>query len=273
MDGYEVCREIRKDIKTAQIPVIMLTARTGQNDVNSGLQFGANDYIAKPYNQVEMLTRVRNLLMMFQSQREANPLTGLPGNHAIEGDLTRRLDDGEDFCFIYLDLDNFKGFNDTYGYAEGDKAIALLSTILVEQQKSREGDIFVGHVGGDDFVAITPLELGDEVAEKVKDEFDLRKLELIRKDDQERGYLSMVDRQGIERRVPLMSVTIAVIPKVGGNYSHPGEISDSAFEMKKFGKQQEGSVVVRERRNVPEEYRDDQEPQPERQPGSGTLGK
>ena len=116
------------------------------------------------------------------------------------------------------------------------------------------------------------LELGGEVAESIKDEFDRRKMDLLKKEDVARGYLSIVDRQGVERRVPLMSVTIAVIPKIGGNYSHPGELSDSAFEMKKFGKQQEGSVIVRERRNVPEEYRHDQEPEPEEVPGSGTLG-
>ncbi len=273
MDGYEACREIRKDIKTAHIPVIMLTALTEQSNVNSGLQFGANDYIAKPYNQVEMLTRVNNLLMMFQSQREANPLTGLPGNHAIEEDLVRRMDEGDDFCFIYLDLDNFKGFNDTYGYADGDKAIGLLSDILKEQQKRFGVGIFVGHVGGDDFVTITPFELGDEVANAIMHEFDRRSLELLNKDDIERGYLSIVDRQGVEKKIPLMSVTIAVIPKVGGNYSHPGELSDSAFEMKKFGKQTEGSVVVRERRNLPEEHQQDQESEPELHPGSGTMGK
>ncbi len=272
MDGYEVCREIRKDFKTAQIPVIMLTARTGQNDVNSGLQFGANDYIAKPYNQLEMLTRVKNLLMLFRNQREANPLTGLPGNPAIEEELNRRMDNGEDFTFLYLDLDNFKGYNDTYGYAEGDEAIKLLAAILTEQRKLHE-KVFAGHVGGDDFVLIAPVETGDDIADTLLDEFDTRKLKLFREDDIKRGYLSILDRQGVEKQIPLMTITIALVPKIGGNFSHPGELSDSAFELKKFGKQHDGSIVVRERRRDPEQSYEERISEPEPQPGSGTLGK
>ncbi len=272
MDGYKVCREIRKDFKTAQIPVIMLTARTCQNDVNSGLRLGANDYIAKPYNQLEMLTRVKNLLMLFRKQREANPLTGLPGNPAIEEEITRRMDNGEDFCFLYLDLDNFKGYNDTYGYAEGDEAIKLLAAILSEQQKAHE-DVFAGHVGGDDFVLISPLDMGDQIGDEMLEAFETRKLKLFSDEDVQRGYLSILDRQGVERRVPLMTVTIALVPKVGGNFSHPGELSDSAFELKKFGKQHEGSIVVRERRRDPEVSYKERISEPETQPGSGTLGK
>ena len=273
MDGHEVCREIRKDFKIAQTPIIMLTARTALQDRIAGLEQGANDYVAKPYNQVEILARIRNLLALSRNKQDANPLTGLPGNTAIEEEITRRMDSGEDFCFLYLDLDNFKGYNDTYGYAKGDEAIKLMAGVLAETaQKEPPSSVFTGHVGGDDFVAVTPIDRGEAIADEIVREFDERKKILFRADDLGRGYLSILDRQGVERRVPLMTLTIALVEKVGGNFSHMGEMSNSAFELKKFGKQVEGSIVVKERRNMPDEEAAEEDERAGIDLGSGTDG-
>jgi diguanylate cyclase (GGDEF)-like protein len=203
---------------------------------------------------VELLTRIKNLLALSRNKQDANPLTGLPGNSAIEDEVTRRLESDEDFCFLYLDLDNFKGYNDTYGYAKGDEAIKLLAGVMAEAgQKQSSGTVFTGHVGGDDFVMVTPLESGEEIADEIVREFDERKKVLFRADDLQRGYLSILDRQGVERRVSLIGLTVALVSKVGDNYSHMGELSDSAFELKKYGKQVSDSIVVKERRNLPED--------------------
>ncbi|MDP6419263.1 MAG: response regulator [Candidatus Krumholzibacteria bacterium] len=249
MDGHEVCRQIRRDFKISQTPIIMLTARSELRDRISGLEQGANDYISKPYDQVEILARIRNLLALARNQREANPLTGLPGNPAIESELTRRMQAGEDFAFLYIDIDNFKGFNDTYGYAKGDQAIKILAEILSEQSQEREGeDIFTGHVGGDDFVMIAHRESGGKIAEEIVERFDLRKKELFRMADLKRGFLSVLDRQGVERRVPLMTLTIALLRNQDDKFQHVGQLSDAAFELKKFGKSFAESIVVCERR-------------------------
>lgn len=249
MDGHEVCRKIRQDFKISQTPIIMLTARSSVKDRVAGLAQGANDYLMKPYDQEEMLVRVKNTLTLARNQREANPLTGMPGNNAIEAELSRRLEGGAEFAFIYLDIDNFKGYNDTYGYAKGDGAIRMLAGILTESLLEKgEPDGFAGHVGGDDFVLVTSCDLAEPIARRVVKAFDHKKKQLFRDEDWERGYLAVLDRQGVERRIPLMSVTVAIVLNRGRRYEHVGQLSDVAFELKKYGKSYQGSTVVRERR-------------------------
>jgi diguanylate cyclase (GGDEF)-like protein len=249
LDGHEVCRRIRQDYKISQTPIIMLTARSSVKDRVAGLAQGANDYLMKPYDQEEMLVRVKNTLTMARNQREANPLTGLPGNHAIEAELMRRLGARENFSFIYLDIDNFKGYNDTYGYAKGDSAIRLLRGVITEAiHQSKDLNGFAGHVGGDDFVLITNCDQAEPVCRRIVKAFDLMKRQLFRGDDWDRGYLTVLDRQGVEQRIPLMSLTIAIVENEDHRYTHLGQISDAAFELKSYGKTFQGSTVVKERR-------------------------
>ncbi len=249
LDGHEVCRRIRQDYKISQTPIIMLTARSSVKDRVAGLAQGANDYLMKPYDQEEMLVRVNNTLTLARNQREANPLTGLPGNHAIEAELTRRLDSKEEFSFVYLDVDNFKGFNDTYGYAKGDEAIRLLRGIITETlHDSADPKGFAGHVGGDDFVLITSCGVDEAVSRKIVKAFDMLKQKLFRPDDWERGHLTVLDRQGQEQRIPLMSLTVAIVKNEECRYTHLGQLSDAAFELKGYGKTFQGSTVVKERR-------------------------
>jgi diguanylate cyclase (GGDEF)-like protein len=248
LDGHEVCRQIRQDYRIGQTPIIMLTARSSVKDRVAGLAQGANDYLMKPYDQEEMLVRVKNTLTLARKQREANPLTGLPGNSAIESELNRRLATQEDFAFLYVDIDNFKGFNDTYGYAKGDEAIRMLAGILTEAIHDTGHEGFAGHVGGDDFVMVAPIGVAEDVARRTVKAFDLLKERLFRREDWERGHLSVLDRQGSELRIPLMSLTVAIVVNEGQRYTHVGQISDAAFELKKYGKTFQGSTVVKERR-------------------------
>ena len=119
MDGFEVCEALRSDFVTSQIPVIMLTAKGEVSDKVRGLEGGANDYLTKPYDNKELIARVQNMLEWSRVQRQANPLTGLPGNQAIEKRLQVAVAAREPFAFMYLDIDHFKAFNDSYGYQRG----------------------------------------------------------------------------------------------------------------------------------------------------------
>ena len=249
MDGYEACRRIKGDISTANIPVIMLTARTDQEDKVRGLSGGANDYLTKPYEVEELLVRVKNILHWSHMQRAANPLTGLPGNVAIEQDLRARLENHEKFSFVYLDVDNFKGFNDHYSFRKGDEAIRLLASIILSAVSLEgSGNDFVGHVGGDDFILIIDVDHAEAVADEIVREFDTKIPKLYSAEDRERGYIETRDRQGITIRLPFMSVTLAVVTNTEREFQHVGEVSQAAAELKEFGKKTAGSVVVWERR-------------------------
>ncbi len=249
MDGYEVCRRIKTDIATANVPVIMLTARSEQEDKIRGLTGGANDYLTKPYEPDELLARVRNILQWSRLQRAANPLTGLPGNVVIENELRQRLHVGEAFCFFYIDIDNFKGFNDYYSFRRGDEAIKLTSSILSSAvMLEGSGGDFVGHVGGDDFVLIVDQDHANAVIEEVIQEFDHKIPKLYDPEDRRRGYIETQDRQGKTVRYPIMTLTIAAVTNRERNVQHVGEMSQIAAELKAFGKQTPESVVVWERR-------------------------
>jgi PleD family two-component response regulator len=250
MDGFEVCRKMRQDFILSQIPVIMLTAKGDLNEKVRGLEGGANDYLVKPYSNDELLLRVHNVLEWNIRQKEANPLTGLPGNTAIERELISRINQKKPYAFLYIDIDNFKGFNDYYGYQKGDEIIGFLAGILtktIEKLGSKED--FIGHVGGDDFVMIASPSRAELMAKYIIDEFDKGALLLLDEDDVKRGYLEVRDRQGELKRIPVMSVTMALVISTDNNIQHFAEINDIASSLKEYGKRIKGSVVVKERRH------------------------
>jgi diguanylate cyclase (GGDEF)-like protein len=249
LDGFAVLAEMRQNRETSRLPVIMLTARGESTARIKGLKSGANDYVAKPFDHEELLARVANMLETCQAQREASPLTGLPGNLAIERQVQRRLTAGVPFAAMYLDIDGFKGFNDSYGYARGDRAISFLAHLLCEtvDEFGAEGD-FVGHVGGDDFVLICGNERADLLAQTVVERFDTGMADLHDAEDLANGYLETRTRTGEVARIPLSSLTVALITDIQARFAHPAEMADALSELKGHGKRQAGSVVVKERR-------------------------
>jgi len=249
MDGYEVCRKMREDFKMNQIPIIMLSAKGDSQARVEGLEGGANDYLVKPYSNDELLLRVKNVLEWNIKQKEANPLTGLPGNTAIERELKMRINKKEAYAFLYIDIDNFKAFNDYFGYQKGDEIITYLANILTKAvEKLGVKEDFVGHIGGDDFVLITAPSRGQFMAKYIIDEFDKGALFLLNEDDVKRGYFEVRNRQGELARISLMSITIALVLSTDNNIEHFAEINDIASELKSYGKKIKGSVVIKERR-------------------------
>jgi diguanylate cyclase (GGDEF)-like protein len=250
MDGMEVCRRLRADYRTGQIPIIIVTAKGEVSERVRGLKGGANDYLTKPYDHNELIARVRNMLDWSRVQRQANPLTGLPGNQAIEAELQARIERTEPFAFMYIDVDNFKGYNDNYGYSKGDEAIRFVANLLRECSISVGGadSDFIGHIGGDDFVVICPPAHSDVLAQSIVDRFDRESYRLFEQSDIERGYLEVRNRFGGTNVVPFVTLTIAVVVDRGGTFRHWAKVSDVAAELKAYGKSLKGSVVVKERR-------------------------
>jgi len=247
MDGYEVCRRIRKHPTCAHIPIIMLTARGETEDAVMGFEAGADDYIVKPFSPQEMLARVRAKIRRVNVHSSLQPLTRLPGNVAIEAEVQRRFHDHIPWGVLYLDLDNFKAFNDVYGFVRGDDAIRLLATTLSNAVRhlGEDGD-FVGHIGGDDFIAVTSPPLAERIAQEVIDNFDRDIKELYAFEDLRRGYIETRDRRNVSMRSPIMSVSIAIV--AGGATTTYQQIGEVAAELKKLAKRQPGSVFVTDKR-------------------------
>lgn len=250
IDGVELCRRLRADPRTAHVPVIMLTAKSLPVDKVVGLTAGADDYIIKPFDTLELVARVQSTLRRNSEMRATSPLTNLPGNHRIEAEIAARMSAGVPFAVCYADLDNFKAFNDAYGFLRGDDVILLLATVANEAA-GRAGPPapFVGHVGGDDFVLVCRPDDVDLVCRELIDRFDAAVPRLHDLLDADRGYLEVTDRQGGTRRFPLVSVSVGVATTATRSFVDHREVVAVATEMKSVAKARPGSAVAVDRRS------------------------
>lgn len=178
----------------------------------------------------------------------ANPLTGLPGNVAIEIELERHSSREEPFSVIYADLDNFKVYNDSYGFKNGDKVLLLLSKILqwAGRRHVQGGSGFVGHIGGDDFVIVCPQENAQRVCQAITRCFGRLVGNCYMSLDRQRGWIHGNGRDGKTGQFPLVSVSLAIVDCSRG--CRMADLAHRAAEMKKYAKSIEGNSYVRDRR-------------------------
>ncbi len=182
---------------------------------------------------------------------DASPLTHLPGNIAIEQVLKGKMDEGEKFALCYIDLDDFKAYNDKYGYAKGSDLIKMTGEIIYRTKDLyADPEDFVGHIGGDDFVMITSPELVEQVCKAIVSEFDRLIPEHYEVEDRVRGYIEGVDRYGVKRRFSIMSISIAVVSDVKRVFRSPIEIARVAAEIKDYVKSLPGSNYLIDRRET-----------------------
>ena len=198
IDGFEVAHRLRRNPHTSNTSIIMLTAKALATDKVLGLTAGADDYIIKPFDPIELLARVKGTLRRAKEMRNLSPLTGLPGNIRIQEEIERMVREESPFAVLYADLDNFKAYNDQKGFVQGDRLIQATARILQDAVAGRAGaDGFVGHVGGDDFVAVVPPDVAEDVAGLVVETFDGQIKEFYDSEDVERGYVEVEDRKGL----------------------------------------------------------------------------
>jgi DNA-binding response OmpR family regulator len=242
MDGLEALRQLRNDTRTSHLPMLLLTSMQRMHGEIIGFESGADDYIAKPFEPDAILARIRAALRRQTRVQVVNPLTHLPGTIVIADESQRRLAIGEPFALYWLDLDNFKALNDAYGFARGDRVIKLLADILRDMQMEYDdAQMFVGHIGGDDFVALTTPPMIDELCRDVIARFDHDVRTFYNGDDLERGYLHGADRFGMPRRFPIVGVSIGVVTTEARTFSSYDELSLVASEVKGKAKKYVGS--------------------------------
>jgi len=249
MDGLTTLRHLRNDAPTSSVPVVMLTARALAQDRVKGLDLGADDYITKPFAVEELVARVRTVIRRAQQMRDVSPLTGLPGNFRIAGELERRVAERLPIAVIYGDIDNFKSFNDHYGFMRGDTVIKFTARMLTEAAAA-SGDpaAFVGHVGGDDFISLVDPGVLDRFCETVVRTFDDGILDFYDTADAVQGYIEVTDRRGERHAFPIASFSMGVVTNENRMIASEWEASAIASEMKEFAKRQPGSTYSVDRR-------------------------
>ena len=211
MDGYDVILKLRSHPKTMHIPIIVLSAFGAPADIIRAYERDVDGFITKPFDLEELLARVRRHLRRVQ-QSCLSPLTGLPGGLQVVRAINYKLGNVDPWSILYLDLDNFKAYNDVYGFLTGNEMILLVGRICQRAvYEYGNSDDFVGHIGGDDFIVVTTPERAEALCVNISDSYKKESASLYHSEDLIRGSISGVDRKGRPYQFPLVSLSIGVV--------------------------------------------------------------
>ena len=259
MDGYEVCKHLKSNKTTKDIPVIFITAMTEDQDEFKGIELGAVDYITKPIRPTIVRVRVKSHIQRYLALKElerlnklaldANPSTGLPGNNSIADAITSALDNNKKVCVIHADLDHFKAYNDKYGFVRGDDVIRFTADLfknIFNEMKS--DDAFIGHIGGDDFVVISESSNCQSVAETIIKRFDNGIRQFYNAKDLNIEGFESTNRSGDKKFFPIMSISLSGVDLSKRQFSKYIEVNDVCAEVKKIAKSTPGSCFFMDRR-------------------------
>lgn len=241
-------RHLKSDSYTGVVPSVVISA-DDFDSFDAGFRAGADEVVRDHQAAAEIRIRLDAMLRRSDRDLYVHPSTRLPGAIEIEAEIARRLSMGVQFATCYADLDHFKEFNDRYSYYEGDRVIRILAQILHDVVKGmcfEEG--FVGHIGGDDFIFIIPIDAVSEVCAEIVSIFDALVPFQYSEQDRRAGYFFGKDRRGQLHRVPLMTVSIGVVTNERRFFTHAAQVSALATEMKSYAKTLPGSVFSIDRR-------------------------
>ncbi|MFW6172914.1 MAG: response regulator [Elusimicrobiota bacterium] len=249
MNGYEVCEKIREDVLMRNLPILMLTVDKSQESEIKGLKLGVDDYLTKPFKPAVLVARVRSALSRVEQGLSVNPLTYLPGNSAVVKEIEGRIKEKNDYAVLYCDLDRFKAYNDYYGFHRGDEVIKATARVIVNAVKKFDMiSGFVGHIGGDDFIAVISDKKIVPVCREIIKKFDDLIPTLYDEEDRQKGYIKTLDRKGQEEKFEIMTMSIGVVTTREKTFSHVGEISKIGSELKRYAKKENKSNFVVDRR-------------------------
>ena len=250
-DVAELCRRIRTDEDNKITPIIVVSSNIDRNHRLNVLRESVEYYIKKPVDAEYLYFTIKNLNRLLNMNRRMSPLTGLPGNVQIHAEIKKRLSNDEEFSVLYLDLDNFKAYNDVYGFLKGDQIIEFTAqTILKCIHKRFPENSFVGHIGGDDFIAIVPSTEIDDVCQSIIAAYDRDATRFFTKEDLKKGYIEVENRRGVVEQFPLTSISIGVVVVEKNRFENILEIGELGAQVKHMAKSIIGSSYAVDRRQT-----------------------
>ncbi len=249
VDIVELCKKIRSDDDNSITPIIVVSSNSEKEHRIQILKESVEYYIKKPVNAQYLYYTIKNLGRLITINRRISPLTGLPGNVQIHAELKKRISNKEEFSVLYLDLDNFKAYNDIYGFLKGDEIIKFTAdTIMTSIHSLIPNNSFIGHIGGDDFIAIVPTLNCEDVCKDIIANFDANVVRFFTEDDVEKGYIEVANRKGVIEQFPLTSISIGVVEADMGRFANILEIGEVGAQVKHMAKSVMGSSYAIDRR-------------------------
>ena len=250
VDIVELCKKIRSDDDNSITPIIVVSSNSEKEHRIQILKESVEYYIKKPVNAQYLYYTIKNLGRLITINRRISPLTGLPGNVQIHAELKKRISNKEEFSVLYLDLDNFKAYNDVYGFLKGDQIIEYTAdTILKCIHQSFKENYFIGQIGGDDFIAIVPTLDVDNICQLIIANFDEGVTKFFTEEDLEKGYIEVANRKGIIEQFSLTSISRGAVIADKDRFANILEIGEIGAQVKHVAKSIIGSSYAVDRRH------------------------
>ena len=232
IDGYEVCRTLRTNMRTSHIPVIFLTQKDERSDKLQGLELGADDYITKPFDIEELKLRVQGAIRRSERESLTDPRSGLPAGRLIEKQL-RDIIREKGWALLDMKLNHYDAFKDVYGFVAGDDVIRFTSMIIGEvvDELGTTSD-FIGHAGGDNFIIITREEKGSEIRARIKERFDREVQTHYNFIDRQQGYMTVQSNNKPEK-VPFMTLAVGIVAPSEFGFADIREITEMGADARR----------------------------------------
>ncbi len=242
IDGYEVCRNLRTNMRTSHIPVIFLTQKDERSDKLQGLELGADDYITKPFDIEELKLRVQGAIRRAERESLTDPRSGLPAGRLIEEQL-RRIIREKDWALIDARVNHFEPFKDVYGFVAGDDVLRFTAMLIGEvvDELGTASD-FIGHAGGDNFIIITKAEKAAAIRDRLKARFNEEVQTHYNFMDRQQGYILAPAPGGTTTKVPFMTMSVGVVSPLEHSFADIREITELAAEARRQDAPSAGSA-------------------------------
>jgi PleD family two-component response regulator len=233
IDGYEVCRNLRTNMRTSHIPVIFLTQKDERSDKLQGLELGADDYITKPFDIEELKLRVQGAIRRSERESLTDPRSGLPSSRLIEDQL-RRIIRVKGWALLDARVNNFEPFKDVYGFVAGDDVLRFTGMLLGEvvDELGTSSD-FIGHAGGDNFIIITTDDKGAAIKARLKERFESEVLTHYNFMDRQQGFVQAPVADGTTTKVPFMTMSVGIVSPSTHSFADIREITELAAEARR----------------------------------------
>ncbi|HEX2996762.1 MAG TPA: response regulator [Anaerolineales bacterium] len=233
IDGYEVCRTLRTNMRTSHIPVIFLTQKDERSDKLQGLELGADDYITKPFDIEELKLRVQGAIRRSERESLTDPRSGLPAGRLIEDQL-RRIIRQKGWALLDARVNNFEPFKDVYGFVAGDDVLRFTAMLIGEviDELGTTSD-FIGHAGGDNFIIITAEGKADAIKARLKERFDSEVQSHYNFMDRQQGFMQAPTADGTTVKVPFMTVSVGAVSPSMQSFADIREITELAAEARR----------------------------------------
>jgi diguanylate cyclase (GGDEF)-like protein len=248
LTGAKVVQELRSNTVFGHLPIVALLRKIDLESA-SWQEMTIDDYMLIDESDLVIQRRLEFISKRSIRELDKNPLTRLPGNESIIRHIQSKIDKAEEVAVAWVDVDNFKPFNDRYGFSRGDEVLLATARIITNASRELNQDkTFVGHIGGDDFVFICPAHIVRTLCEEIISRFDMVIRNFYNDEDLEQGGIISTSRDANVMKFPIMTISIAVVTNEKGRYEHYGQASQDATDIKKYIKSIEGSNYMIDRR-------------------------